>query len=145
MATMKNFSVGIVLTVGLLSSAAVAKDHFYQKGKLVSMESVSCGYAEKSGKTFVGEMVGTDGAHKNTKEMLCQEYILRSDRVMYRIRPRDEKHPVLLPIGEDADFRIEKDKLYLKVMEFDKDKERDYSVVSMTPVEMPESTTALKK
>ncbi len=139
---MKKFTAGLVLVVGLLSSAAVAKDHFYQKGKLVSMEAVSCGFAEKSGKTFVGEVVGTDGGHKNTKEMLCQEYILRGERVLYRIRPRDEKHPVLLPIGEDADFRIAKDKLFLKVVEFDNNKERDYSVVSMTPVEPSESTTA---
>jgi hypothetical protein len=97
------------------------------------MEAVSCGYAEKSGNSIMGQIVGTDGAHKNTKEMLCQEYMLRSDRVLYRIRPRDEKHPVLLPIGEDAEFRLQKDKLYLKVTEFD-GKERDYSVVSMSPV-----------
>ncbi|MGZ4813757.1 MAG: hypothetical protein ACXVZV_00005, partial [Terriglobales bacterium] len=68
-------------------------------------------------KSVVGEIVGTDGAHKNTTEMLCQEYVLRSERVLYRIRPRDEKHPVLLPIGEDAEFRLQKDKLYLKVAE----------------------------
>jgi hypothetical protein len=66
--------------------------------------------------------------------MLCQEYVLRGDRVQYRIRPRDEKHPVLLPIGEDAEFRLQKDKLYLRITEVD-GKERDYTVVSMTPVE----------
>jgi len=92
----------------------------------------------------VGEVVGTDGAHKKTKEMLCQEYILRGERVLYRIRPRDEKHPVLLPIGEDADFRIEKDRLFLKVTEFDNGKERDYNVVSMTPVERSADETAQK-
>lgn len=142
---MKDFCIATVLTIGLMGSAAVAKDHFYQKGRLMSMESVSCGYAENSGKTFVGEIVGTDGAHKKTKEMLCQEYILRGERVLYRIRPRDEKHPLLLPIGEDADFRIQKDRLFLKVTEFDSGKERDYNVVSMTPVEKStEETTAQK-
>src|SRR5207245_604914 len=94
----------------LVTTVAWAKDaHFYQKGRIAEMESVSCGYAENSGKTVLGEIVGTDGAHKKTKEMLCQEYVLRSDRVKYRIRPRDEKHPVLLPVGEDAQFRIQKD------------------------------------
>ena len=141
---MKRFCLGMLLTVGLMGSSALAKDHFYQKGRLMSMESVSCGYAENSGKTFVGEIVGTDGAHKKTKEMLCQEYILRSDRVLYRIRPRDEKHPVLLPIGEDADFRIQKDRLFLKVMEFDNGKEKDYNVVSMTPIEKSAEETAQK-
>jgi len=76
--------------------------------------------------------------------MLCQEYVLRSDRVLYRIRPRDEKHPVLLPIGEDADFRIQKDRLFLKVTEFDNGKEKDYNVVSMTPVEKSAEETAQK-
>jgi hypothetical protein len=141
---MKRFCLGMLLTVGLMGSSALAKDHFYQKGRLMSMESVSCGYAENSGKTFVGEIVGTDGAHKKTKEMLCQEYILRSDRVLYRIRPRDEKHPVLLPIGEDADFRIQKDRLFLKVTEFDNGKEKDYNVVSMTPIEKSAEETAQK-
>jgi len=141
---MKRFCLGMLLTVGLMGSSALAKDHFYQKGRLMSMESVSCGYAENSGKTFVGEIVGTDGAHKKTKEMLCQEYVLRSDRVLYRIRPRDEKHPVLLPIGEDADFRIQKDRLFLKVTEFDNGKEKDYNVVSMTPIEKSAEETAQK-
>jgi hypothetical protein len=124
----------------LVTTVAWAKDgHFYQTGRIAEMESVSCGYAENSGKTVLGEIVGTDGAHKKTKEMLCQEYVLRSDRVKYRIRPRDEKHPVLLPVGEDAQFRIQKDKLFLKIDELDA-KERDYSVVSMTPVETPTSS-----
>jgi len=57
----------MLLTVGLMGSSALAKDHFYQKGRLMSMESVSCGYAENSGTTIVGESVGTDGAHKKTK------------------------------------------------------------------------------
>lgn len=126
---------GKIVLVLVLGSSALAKDHhFYQKGQLLSMESVSCGYAEKSGNTFKGEILGTNGGHKNTKEVLCQEYVLRSDQVIYRIRPRDEKHPVLLPVGQTAEFRTAKDKLLLKVNELD-GKERDYTVVSMTPVE----------
>src|SRR5437867_4613537 len=30
--------------------------------------------------------LGTDSEHKKTKALLCQEYVLRSDRVVYRIR-----------------------------------------------------------
>ncbi len=137
---MKRFYLLAALTLGLLTASASAKDHFYQKGRLVSMESAQCGYAEKSGKTFVGEVVGTDSGHKNTKEMLCPEYVLRGEHVLYRIRPRDEKHPVLLPIGEDAEFRLQKDRLFLKVVEFDGGKERDYAVVSMTPVDNDDTT-----
>jgi hypothetical protein len=115
-----------------LVGVAQAKDRpAYEKGVLMQMDSSSCGYAEKDGKTLAGQILGTDGQHKNTKEVLCQEYILKSDRLIYRIRPKDDKHPALLPVGETAEFRIHKDKMLLRVSEGD-DKEREYIVVSMT-------------
>jgi hypothetical protein len=115
-----------------LVGVAQAKDKpAYEKGVLMQMDSSSCGYAEKDGKTLAGQILGTDGQHKNTKEVLCQEYILKSDRLIYRIRPKDDKHPALLPVGETAEFRIHKDKMLLRVAEGD-DKEREYIVVSMT-------------
>ena len=128
--TMKKALVfaGILLFV----TSAQSKEKSYEKGVLLRMDSSSCGYAEKDGKTIAGEIFGTDGEHKNTRETLCQEYMLQADRVIYRIRPKDEKHPVLLPIGETAEFRIDRDKLVLRIPEFN-DKEHEYSVVSMTP------------
>jgi len=104
----------------------------YEKAVLVQMESSACGYAEKDGKTIAGEIFGTDGQHKNTKQVLCQEYVLQTERVTYRIQPKDDKHPVLLPVGETAQFRIHKDKMLLRVPESD-GKEREYIVLSMTP------------
>jgi hypothetical protein len=121
----------IALAVTLTASLAVAKEpRFYQKGVLVEMNSVPCGYDEKAGKGFGGAVLGTDSGHRKTKEMLCPEYVLRTEKVIYRIRPKEEKNPVLLPIGEDAEFRIHKDKMKLRVLELEK-KERDYFVVSM--------------
>ena len=120
-------------TALLLAGLALAKEakHF-QSGTLLNMDSVDCGLDENSGKSFAGEVLGTDSAHKKTHALLCQEYVLQTDRVVYRIRPRDEKHPVLLPVGEKAQFRMEKDKMVLRVEDLD-DKDRDYTVVSMTP------------
>jgi hypothetical protein len=116
-----------------LASAAYAKDpKAYQTGKLLQMDSVQCGMAEKEAKSFAGEMLGTDSGSKKTHELLCQEYVVQSERVIYRIRPRDEKHPVLLPVGEQAQFRLQKDKMLLRVEDLDS-KEREYIVVSMTP------------
>ncbi|HWC18469.1 MAG TPA: hypothetical protein VG498_15715 [Terriglobales bacterium] len=121
-----------ICAVLLLASFAVAKDEpvFHQIGLISNMDAVPCGVEENSGKSFAGEILGTDGAHKKSREMLCQEYVLKTDRVVYRIRPRDEKHPVLLPVGEHAQFRIKKDKLLLAVPELD-GKEREYSVTSI--------------
>ena len=104
----------------------------YEKATLVQMDSSACGYAEKDGKTIAGEIFGTDGQHKNTKQLLCQEYVVQTDRVTYRIQPKDDKHPVLLPVGETAQIRIHKDKMLLRVPEAD-GKEREYIVLSMTP------------
>lgn len=135
----------LLICLVLLTSAAFAKEPKpRQTGKIMQMESVACGVDENSGKSVMGEIIGTDSAHKKTHELLCQEYVLQSDRVIYRIRPRDEKHPVLLPVGEKAQFRMEKDKMILRVEDLD-DKDRQYAVVSMTPREEEGSEkTALK-
>ena len=100
---MKMIKTKIFMTAVLLVSLAQAKEpKVHQSGTLLQMDSVECGVDENSGKSFVGEMVGTDSAHKKTHALLCQEYLLQSDTVIYRIRPRDEKHPVLLPVGQDG-------------------------------------------
>jgi hypothetical protein len=126
----KTMSLALLLFASL---SLEAKDKpAYEKGELVQMDSTACGYAEKDGKTLAGEIFGTDGQHKKAQETLCQEYVLRSQRITYRIRPKDDKHPTLLPIGETAEFRVHKDKLLLRVPEAD-GKEREYIVLSMTP------------
>src|SRR5499425_2019864 len=123
----------IAVAALLFSSMVYAKEpRHYQTGTLLQMDSVACGVDEKDGKSFAGEMLGTDSGHKKTHALLCQEYLLQTDHVIYRIRPRDEKHPALLPVGASAQFRMEKDKMILRVEDLD-NKDRDYSVVSATP------------
>jgi hypothetical protein len=121
--------IAVILFTGL---AHAKEPRQYQSGTLLEMDSVECGVDENSGKSITGELIGTDSGHKKTHELLCQEYVLQSDHILYRIRPKDDKHPVLLPVGEKAQFRIEKDKMRLSVEDLDS-KEREYNVVSMTP------------
>lgn len=126
------------LAMILIAACAYAKEpKHYQSGRLLKMVSVTCGMDEKNGKSLAGEVIGTDSSHMKTRDLLCQEYVLETSGVTYRIRPKDDKHPVLLPIGEKAQFRLEKDKLLLRVEDLD-DKEREYIVVSMTPSEPAE-------
>jgi hypothetical protein len=128
---MKRMLVPALILV--VSCASQAKDKpAYQNGLLIKMDSTSCGSEEKAGSTVAGELLGTDGQHKKTQELLCQEYTLQTDRLVYRIRPKNDKHPALLPIGETAQFRLHKAHLLLRVPEADA-KEREYIVVSMTP------------
>ena len=110
----------LVLASLLLAATAYAKESkAYQDGKLLQMDSVQCGVDEnaKKGKTH---------------DLLCQEYLVQSDQVVYRIRPKDDKHPVLLPIGQNAQFRLEKNRMLLRVEGVD-NKEREYVVVSIKP------------
>jgi hypothetical protein len=124
--------LALCVVLGLASAAYAKEPKHYQSGKLLQMDSVRCGTAEKDAKSLAGEMLGADSGSKKTQEVLCQEYVLQADKVIYRIRPRDEKHPVLLPVGEQAQFRMQKDKMLLSVEDLD-GKEREYLVVSMTP------------
>jgi hypothetical protein len=120
------------LVFGLTLPVLAKGPKAYQTGTLLQMDSVQCGMAEKDVQSFAGEMLGTDSGRKKTQEVLCQEYVLQAEHVIYRIRPRDEKHPALLPVGEQAEFRIHKDMMLLRVADLDS-KEREYTVVSMTP------------
>src|ERR1700756_2871757 len=74
------------LTLGILIVAALtafAKEPvFHQQGNITNMDAVECGVDENSGKSFAGEVLGTDSGHKKTRELLCQEYVLKTDRIM---------------------------------------------------------------
>ena len=110
----------------LLSGMAMqAKDApSYQSGVLKEMNSVECGFEQKNAKGLVGELVGTDNSHSKTRKTFCPEYVLQTEQVIYHIRPREEKHPALLPVGEKAMFRMKKDFMVLKAPEGD-NKERE--------------------
>jgi len=140
---MRTRFVLIGLAALAIAPCASAKDHDYnyEKGTLTEMTSVQCGVNEDDGKNFSGMILGTDSGHKHYKDALCAEYTMRTDHVIYRFRPREDKHPVLLPIGETAQFRMKKDKMLLRVPESD-GKEREYVIVSMTQTVAAETAKA---
>lgn len=121
----------LVLTSIFLAGFAYAKEpKAYQSGKLVQMDSTQCSVNDKGTKD-----PGTESAESSPgriQELSCGEYLLQADQVVYRIRPKHAKHASLLPIGEWAQFRLEKDKMLLRAPHFDS-KEREYIVVSVTP------------
>src|SRR6266567_1135157 len=134
----------LVIAILLLGSVAQAREpKHYQSGKLQRMESVKCGSDEKNGKSVTAELIGTDSSHMKVHELLCQEYVLETATLVYKIRPKEEKHPALLPVGEKAQFRLDKDKMLLRVEDLD-DKEREYVVVSMLPKDSPDTASAPK-
>lgn len=101
-----------------------------KKGVLAKMDAVQCGTSER-GINGLGGLLASVGVQRmKSFERLCPEYQLLTEEVEYRIRPMDEKHPDVLPVGHDGLFRITKDKMQLQVVDFD-GVTRDYQVVSM--------------
>jgi hypothetical protein len=120
------------LVLAFVMPAWAGKKKRSERGMIEKMEAVPCGAKEK-GITGLGSVFASAGIeHVNSDEKLCPQYLLRSDEMEYHIRPMDKKHPVILPIGQEGEFRIDKDLLYLKVSEGD-GKTRSYQVVAMKP------------
>ncbi len=125
----------IVVAFSLVLAAspiAAGRDKLNQRGMLESMQSVPCG-AKERGLTGLGSVFASVGVeHVDAHEQLCPQYLLRTDEMDYHIRPLDLKHAEVLPIGQEAEFKIKKGQLILRVSSGDR-KERAYQVVSMEP------------
>ena len=126
--------IAVLALAMLVPPGAAAKDKKKPpRGMIESMQSVPCGMKEK-GLIGLGAVWGSVGVTSvSSNEKLCPQYLFRTDDLEYHLRPTDTKHPVILPIGREAEFKIHKDKMFLKVPDGDK-KTRTYHVVSMEPV-----------
>ncbi len=125
------------LTLYLLAMPAAVeaknKKKQAERGMLESMEAIPCG-AKQRGLTGLGSVFGSVGVeHVNSDEKLCPQYRLRTDEMEYQIRPMDHKHPVILPVGHEGEFKIKKDQMQLKIPDGDR-KTRAYQVVGAKPV-----------
>jgi hypothetical protein len=121
----------LLIVIMVVAYVAEAKGPLvYQKGTLVKMDSAECGVDSKGAEGIGGVLGVDDSQHTKTRQMLCQEYLLQGDRLNYKIRPKEEKHPAILPIGQQAEYRIEKDIMHLRVPEMD-NREREYKVVAV--------------
>jgi len=80
----------------LLCAIAAAKDTPMQ-GTIVSENSVPCG-SQAEGK-------------KKTTELMCQEYVIRTDSTEYHVRQEKEAHKALLPVNAAVELTLKKDKM----------------------------------
>jgi hypothetical protein len=128
--------IPLILTlvfVVLAIPAVAGKKKQPQRGMLEKMEAVPCG-ARQKGVTGLGSVWASVGVeHVTSDEKLCPQYLFRTDEMEYHIRPLDKKHPVILPVGHEGEFKISKDRMYLKIPDGDR-KKRAYQVVSMKPL-----------
>jgi len=106
------------------------------RGMLEKMDAVPCG-AKQKGLAGLGSFwasIGITDVHATEK--LCPQYLVRTDDMDYRIRPKDMKHPQILPIGHEVVVKMKKDRMLVKVPDGDK-KMREYEVVGIEPAAPP--------
>ena len=120
---------------------AHAKKKPADRAMIEKMEAVPCG-AKEHGVTGLGSVWASVGITSvNSDEKLCPQYLLRTDNMEYHVRPLDHKHPVILPIGKEGEFKVSKDKIDMRIPDGDR-KMRHYQVVAMKPIEHSESPAA---
>jgi hypothetical protein len=91
-------ALGLGMTA--LTMTAAAKDKEMQ-GTIVSENSVPCG-SEAKGK-------------KQTMQLMCQEYVIRTDTTEYHVRQEKEAHKEMLPVNAPVELTLSKDKMKFKV------------------------------
>jgi hypothetical protein len=115
--SMRKTVLMLMVVVALGAGAAWAKDAM--QGTLVSENSVACG-SEAAGK-------------KQTVQMMCQEYVIRTDTTEYHVRQEKEAHKALLPVNSPVELTLHKDKMKFKV----NGKEYEMLIVSESAVPGP--------
>jgi hypothetical protein len=124
--------LGLTLAAAMPLNAGGKQRDQPERAMLERMEAVPCGPKEK-GVTGLGTVWASAGiTHVNSDEKLCPQYLVLSDEMEYHIRPTDTKHPEVLPVGREIEFRIKKDRMFLKVADKD-EKPQAYQVVAMKP------------
>ena len=139
---MKGQTLLVTTLALLLALPALGRDKKHNDRAMIEkMEAVPCG-AKERGLNGLGSVFASIGAtHINSDEKLCPQYVLRTDDMEYHIRPLDKKHPVILPVGKEGEYKIAKDVLELRIPDGDH-KKRRYQVVVMKPIDHPEVSDA---
>ncbi len=82
-----------------LSMMSMAKDNVMH-GTLVSENSVQCGSQTKG---------------KTSTDVMCQEYVIRTDTTDYHVRQEKAGHNEILPVNAPVELTLSKDKMKFKV------------------------------
>jgi len=132
---MKGQTLLVTMCALALAVPAFARDKKHANRAMIEkMEAVPCG-AKERGLTGLGSVFGSIGVtHVDSNEKLCPQYMLRTDDMEYHIRPLDHKHPVVLPVGKEGEFKISKDVMEMRIPDGDH-KKRRYQVVAMKPID----------
>jgi len=109
----------LVATLVLTGIPAAASEP--QAGTIVSESSVACGTQVKN--------------KKETADVLCQEYVVRTATTEYHIRQEKHSDQQLIPVNTSIEFTLDKDKMKFKA----NGRKYEYLVVSETAAPAPKS------
>jgi hypothetical protein len=105
----------LAATLVLAASATMANEP--QAGTIIAENSVACGSQVTKNK-------------KGTMELVCQEYVIRTDTTEYHVRQEKPADKALIPVNTAVEFTLEKDKMKFKA----NGKKYEYLVVSEAAV-----------
>lgn len=90
----------VILAVVMAAAGMASARENTMQGTLVSENSVQCGTQTKG---------------KKSSDVMCQEYVIRTEATEYHVRQEKEAHKELLPVNAAVEFTISKDKMKFKV------------------------------
>jgi hypothetical protein len=88
----------LAAALGLATISAAAKQP--RPGTIVSESSVACDEQLKN--------------KKGTAQVLCQEYVVRTETTEYHVRQEKHADQELIPVNTGIEFTIDKDKMKFK-------------------------------
>jgi hypothetical protein len=100
----------LLAAVALAGIPAAAKEP--QTGTIISESSVACGSQVKN--------------KKQTSDVLCQEYVIRTETTVYHVRQEKPADKALIPVNASVEFTLDKDKMKFKA----EGKKYEYLIVS---------------
>ncbi|HKW60954.1 MAG TPA: hypothetical protein VJN89_00290 [Candidatus Acidoferrum sp.] len=110
----------MLAAVLLLGEALIQAGNKPQYGTIVSENSVACGSTVEKGKKN----------KQMTVELLCQEYVVRTEGTDYHIRQMKPSEKALIPVNTPVEFTLDKDKMKFKA----NGKSYEYLIVSEAAV-----------
>lgn len=105
-----------LLAAAMVLAALPAAANEPQAGTVVSEKSVPCG-SEVNKK-------------KETVQLVCQEYVIRTETTEYHVRQEKPVEKALIPVNTSVELSLDKDKMKFKA----NGKKYEYLIVSETAV-----------
>jgi hypothetical protein len=107
----------LLMGAALVLAGGVARANEPQTGTIVSENSVPCGSQLAKNK-------------KTSSDLMCQEYVVRTQTTEYHVRQEKPAEKALIPVNTPVEFTLDKDKMKFKA----NGRKYEYLVVSEAAV-----------